>query len=347
MSVGLVYHPIYLEHDTGMHCETALRLTTTMLLLKSSGTIDKLVEIQPQAAAKEQIARVHAFSYIDAVESFANRGGGCLDDGDTVASPASYEAAIYAAGGVIAAVDAVMSNKATYAFALVRPPGHHAIHGTAMGFCIFNNIAIAARDAIAKHNLERVLIVDFDVHHGNGTQDAFYSESSVLYFSTHQYPFYPGSGAVGETGSGEGEGYTVNVPMPGGCGDAEHMHAFEEVLVPVAKRYKPQLILVSAGYDAHWADSISSMQVTTTGYAKMAAILKSLADELCGSKLVFALEGGYNVEALAESVDATINVLLGTPKAYDTAGKPRRSWEPPDTEDLFRNIKATHGLGNF
>ncbi len=346
MSVGLVYHPIYLEHDTGLHCEVASRLTTTMSYLKSSGTMDKLMSIKPQAATKEQIARVHSPSYIAGIESFVKRGGGYLD-GDTVASPASYEAAIHAAGGVIAAVDAVMSNKATYAFALVRPPGHHAVRDAAMGFCIFNNIAIAARDAIAKHDLERVLIADFDVHHGNGTQDAFYSESSVLYFSTHQYPFYPGSGAVDEIGSGEGEGYTVNVPMPGGCGDAEYMRAFEEVLVPVTKRYKPQLILVSAGYDAHWADSISSMQLTTAGYAKMAAILKNLADELCGSKLVFALEGGYNVDALAESVDATISVLLGSPKTYDTAGKPRRSWTPPDTDDLFRSIKATHKLENF
>jgi acetoin utilization deacetylase AcuC-like enzyme len=312
--------------------------------LKNVGTMDKLVPIKPQAATIEQIARVHSTSYISGIESFVRRGGGYLDDGDTVASPASYEAAIYAAGGVIAAVDAVMSNKVTYAFALLRPPGHHAVRDAAMGFCIFNNVAIAARDAISKHNLERVLIVDFDVHHGNGTQDAFYSESSVLYFSTHQYPFYPGSGGVDEVGSGEGEGYTVNVPMPGGCGDAEYMRAFEEVLVPVVKRYKPQLILASAGYDAHWADSIASMQVTTTGYAKIAAILKGLADDLCRSRLVFALEGGYNFEALAESVDATINVLLGSLKTYDTLGKPRRSWSPPDTGDLFHRIKATHEL---
>ena len=209
---------------------------------------------------------------------------------------------------------------------------------------IFNNIAIAARDAIAKYKLDRVMIVDFDVHHGNGTQDAFYSESDVLYFSTHQYPFYPGSGGVDEVGVGDGEGYTVDVPMPGGCGDTEYMRAFEEVLVPVAKRYKPQIILVSAGYDAHWADSIASMQVTTSGYTKMATILKNLADELCESKLVFALEGGYNAEALAESVDATFNVLLGTPKTYDTVDNPRRIWSPPDTEALFHSIKATHKL---
>jgi len=343
MSVGLVYHPIYLEHDTGYHCETAERLTTILSYLENTGTMDKLIAVQPQAATVEQIARVHSPSYISGIESFAKRGGGYLD-GDTVASPQSYQAAIYAAGGIISAVDAVMSRDVTYSFALVRPPGHHAVHDAAMGFCIFNNVAIAAREAIAKYRLERVLIADFDVHHGNGTQDQFYSESSVLYFSTHQYPFYPGSGGVGEIGAGEGEGYTVDVPMPGGCGDSEYMRAFEEVLTPVTKRFKPQLILVSAGYDAHWADSISSMQVTTSGYGKMATIVKSLADELCQSRLVFALEGGYNIEALAESVDATINVLLDSPKTYDTLGKPRRSWSPPDTEDLFSRIKETHKL---
>jgi len=343
MSVGFVYHPIYLEHDTGMHCETASRLTGIMSRLKNEGTMDKLVPLNAQAASIDQVARVHSPSYVSGIESFVKSGGGYLD-GDTVASPASYEAALYAAGGVIAAVDAVMSGDVTYSFALVRPPGHHAVHSAAMGFCIFNNIAIAARDAITKHKLDRVMIVDFDVHHGNGTQDAFYHDSDVLYFSTHQYPFYPGSGAVEEIGSGDGEGYTVDVPMPGGCGDAEYMRAFEEVLVPVTRRFKPQLILVSAGYDAHWADSIAGMQVSASGYTKMATILKNLADELCNSRLVFALEGGYNIEALAISVDATINVLLGSPKSGDASGKPRRIWSPPDTDDLFKRIKATHNI---
>ncbi|MFA5054872.1 MAG: histone deacetylase [Dehalococcoidia bacterium] len=343
MSVGLVYHPIYLEHDTGMHCETASRLVSIMSHLNNEGTMDKLVPLNAQAASIDQVARVHSPSYISDIESFVKRGGGYLD-GDTVASPSSYEAALYAAGGLIAAVDAVMSGDVTYSFALVRPPGHHAVRSAAMGFCIFNNIAIAARDAIAKHKLERVMIVDFDVHHGNGTQDAFYSDSSVLYFSTHQYPFYPGSGDVDEIGSGDGEGYTVNVPMPGGCGDAEYVRAFEEVLAPVTKRFKPQLILVSAGYDAHWADSIAGMQVSAPGYTRMATMLKKLADELCDKRLVFALEGGYNLEALATSVDATINVLLDSPKAGDASGKPRRIWSPPDTDELFRRIKATHKL---
>jgi acetoin utilization deacetylase AcuC-like enzyme len=311
--------------------------------LKNEGTTDKLVSLNAQAASIDQVARVHSPSYISDIESFVKRGGGYLD-GDTVASPSSYEAALYAAGGLIAAVDAVMSGDVTYSFALVRPPGHHAVRSAAMGFCIFNNIAVAARDAMAKHGIERVMIVDFDVHHGNGTQDAFYGDSNVLYFSTHQYPFYPGSGAVDETGSGDGEGYTVNVPMPGGCGDAEYVRAFEEVLIPVSERFKPQLILVSAGYDAHWADSIAGMQVSAPGYTKMATMLKKLADELCNGRLVFALEGGYSLEALAISVDATINVLLDSPKSGDASGKPRRIWSPPDTDELFRRIKSTHKL---
>lgn len=343
MSVGLVYHPIYLEHDTGMHCETSSRLTGIMSRLKDSGTMERLIPLNARAASIDQVARVHSPSYIAGIESFAKCGGGYLD-GDTVASALSYEAALYAAGGVISAVDAVMSGDVTYSFALVRPPGHHAVYSAAMGFCIFNNIAIAARDAVTKYKLDRVMIVDFDVHHGNGTQDAFYTESDVLYFSTHQYPFYPGSGGVTEIGNGEGEGYTVNVPMPGGCGDAEYMRAFEEVLVPVSERFKPQLILISAGYDAHWADSIAGMQVSAPGYTRMTTILKKLADELCSSRLVFALEGGYNVEALAVSVDATINVLLGSPRSGDASGKPRRIWSPPDTGELFRSIKATHNL---
>ncbi|MEA1958508.1 MAG: histone deacetylase [Chloroflexota bacterium] len=343
MSVGLIYDPIYLDHDTGMHCETASRLIHTTEHLKRTGTMDKTISIRPRAATIEEISRVHSPSYIAYAESFARAGGGYLD-GDTVASPGSYDAAVYAAGGVISAVDAVMGGEVNYALALVRPPGHHAIRNAAMGFCIFNNIAIAARDAMSSYKIDRVLIVDFDVHHGNGTQDEFYSDNTVLYFSTHQYPFYPGSGSTGETGSGDGIGYTVNIPLPAGCGDAEYIRAFEEVLVPVARRFKPQLILVSAGYDAHRADNISMMQVTTTGYANMVSILKRLADELCDGRLVFALEGGYNLDALADSIDATLNVLLDSNAPADPLGKTSISRSSPDVEDLFARIKTAHGL---
>ncbi len=241
---------------------------------------------------------IHASEYISYVKSKAEKGGGWLDP-DTVMSPKSYEAALYAAGGVLVAVEAVMKEEVDNAFALVRPPGHHAIQDRAMGFCIFNNVAIAAKFALSKFNLNRVLIADFDVHHGNGTQDAFYSDPKVLYFSTHQYPFYPGTGWMDETGTGAGEGTTVNFPMAAGWGDEEYLRAFNEVLIPVARRFQPQLILVSAGFDAHWADHLAMMKVTITGFAQMAMILKELAAELCQGRLVFTLEGGYNLRVVA------------------------------------------------
>ena len=211
MKTGLVYDPIYLEHDTGNHVENSQRLVTTMSYLKETGIKEKLTCLPPRPALLEELEMIHAPEYISYVKSKAEMGGGWLDP-DTVMSPKSYEAALYAAGGVLAAVEAVMKREVDNAFALVRPPGHHAIRDEAMGFCIFNNVAIAARFALTTFNLNRVLIADFDVHHGNGTQDVFYADPKVLYFSTHQYPFYPGTGWMDETGMGEGEGATINFP---------------------------------------------------------------------------------------------------------------------------------------
>ena len=260
-------------------------------------------------------------------------------------SPASYEVALYAAGGAIKAVEAVMNNEVDSAFALVRPPGHHATRWQAMGFCLFNNIAIAAKHALANLGIERLLIIDFDVHHGNGTQEAFYTDPSVLYFSTHQYPFYPGTGSLEETGAGEGEGTTINVPLPGWCGDEEYLRTFEQILAPVARRFKPQLILVSAGYDAHWMDNISSMQVSISGYAQMAEIIKGLAAELCSGRLVFALEGGYYLPALAASIRATLDVLLGNPGGgADPLGQPPERVKPPGFDTLLAPVKERHGI---
>ena len=215
MKAGLVYDPIYLEHDTGDHVENSRRLVEAMSYLKDTGIREKLISLPARPASLEELKMIHAPEYVSYVKSKAENGGGWLDP-DTVMSPKSYAAALYAAGGVLAAVEAVMNGKVDDAFALVRPPGHHATHDRAMGFCIFNNVAIAGEFALRKFNLNRVLIVDFDVHHGNGTQDAFYADPKVLYFSTHQYPFYPGTGWMDETGSGRGEGTTVNFPMAAG-----------------------------------------------------------------------------------------------------------------------------------
>jgi acetoin utilization deacetylase AcuC-like enzyme len=344
MSVGLVYDPIYLGHDTGDHVENGRRLEHTIELLGTSNLRRQLVTITPEPAAMEDLLRVHSAQHVARVDRSASAGGGWLD-GDTMTSPGSYEAALYAAGGVARATEEVIKGDVESAFALVRPPGHHATRTDAMGFCLFNNVAIAARVAVQKHGLERVLIVDFDVHHGNGTQDIFYADAQVVYVSTHQYPLYPGTGRVEEAGVAGGRDHTVNIPLPPWSGDREYLLAFEQVIVPVARRFQPQIILVSAGYDAHWADNISSMQVTVGGYARIATILKQLAMELCQGHLVFALEGGYHLQALAHSVKATIEVLLGLPAgADDPLGPAPHGGGALDIGPLLQRIKSTHDL---
>jgi acetoin utilization deacetylase AcuC-like enzyme len=341
MSVGLVHDPIYQEHDTGPHVESPSRLKRTEEYLRETGILEKLVTIRPRAAVVEELTTIHSPGYISYVENFVQRDGGWLDP-DTVVSPASYNVALYAAGGLLEAVDAVMGGKVNSAFAAVRPPGHHATRWEAMGFCIFNNVAVAAMHATDTHKLDRVLIADFDVHHGNGTQDAFYQNPNIMYFSTHQYPFYPGTGRVEETGEGEGAGTTVNAPMPAYCGDDEYLRVFNDV--PVARRFNPQFILVSAGYDPHWADSISMMQVSTTGFAGMVRVLKDLANELCDGRIVFTLEGGYNIDALASSIKATLEVLLGETEIADPMGLPPGSRGAPDINKLLEAVKDTQGL---
>ena len=343
MKAGLVYDPIYLEHDTGDHVENARRLVDAISYLNETGIKEKLTCLPARPASPEELEMVHAPEYISYVKSKAEKGGGWLDP-DTVMSPKSYEAALYAAGGVLVAVDAVVKREVDNAFALVRPPGHHAVQSRAMGFCIFNNVAIAAKFALSKLSLNRVLIADFDVHHGNGTQDAFYADPRVLYFSTHQYPFYPGTGWMDETGAGAGEGTTVNFPMSAGWSDEEYLRAFNEVLIPAARRFQPDLILVSAGFDAHWADQLAMMRVSITGFAEMAITLKKLAAELCQGRLVFTLEGGYNLQVLASSIKATFDVLLGNPEIDDPLGKAPAARKPQGFDEHIERIKGIHHL---
>ena len=343
MKVGYVYDPIYLKHDTGQHVENAKRLEAIISHLEETGLEQQLTLVEPRAASVEEISLVHHEQYISHIQDVAQRGGGWLD-ADTVMSPDSYEVALYAAGGVIRAAEAVMDGEVGSAFALVRPPGHHATSRQAMGFCLFNNIAIAAEYALARYKLERILIIDFDVHHGNATHETFYDNPHVLYTSTHQYPFYPGTGSVEETGSGEARGATINIPLPAGCGDSEYLQVFEQIIVPAARRFKPQLILVSAGYDTHWADGLALMQVSATGFAQMARIIKGLADELCEGRLVFSLEGGYHLTALAASAKATFDVLLGNTSIDDPLGQSPRSFEAPRIDSLIKAIKEIHNL---
>jgi acetoin utilization deacetylase AcuC-like enzyme len=343
MKVGLVYDPIYLKHDTGGHVENARRLKAIMAHLEQTGLKAELTQIKPRPATTEELCLVHEEQHIFHIQGAAERGGGWLD-GDTVMSADSYQAAIYAAGGVIRATEAVMDGKVNSAFALVRPPGHHATPWRAMGFCLFNNLAIATKHALTKYQLERILIIDFDVHHGNGTQEVFYEEPRVLYTSTHQFPLFPGTGYVDEIGSGEARGTTLNIPLPYGCGDQEYELVFSQIMAPAARRFQPQLILVSAGYDPHWADELALMQVSTAGFARIVKIIKELADELCSGKIIFSLEGGYNLDALAASVKATLDVLRGETSLEDRLGQPPQPLPAPDIAPLIKRLKEIHTL---
>ena len=240
-----------------------------------------------------------------------------MDSMDTPISPESYEVALAAAGGVLGAVDAVMEKKIRNAFCAVRPPGHHATEDTAMGFCIFNNVAVATRYIQKQYNLSKILIVDWDVHHGNGTQAAFYDDPTVLYFSVHQYPFYPGTGSEAEKGNGKGLDHTINVPLPAGSGDSDYVRVFQERLRPAALAFSPDFVLISAGFDAHESDLLGSMKVTAQGFAKLTDVVKKIAEKCCAGRLVSVLEGGYHLEGLADSVEAHIRVLMRDPASRE------------------------------
>lgn len=343
MKVGYVYDPVYLQHDTAYHVENPSRLTAIMNHLEKTGILSELVSLKPRAATVDEIATVHDRNYIAYIEYVCHKGGAWLEV-DTVVSPKSYDAAIYAAGGLLTATDAVMKEELDSCFALVRPPGHHATTDRALGFCIFNNIAIATKYAIDTYKLERVAIIDFDVHQGNGTQEAFYPDPRVLYVSTHQYPHYPGTGAVGETGDGDGKGTILNIPMPANCGDNEYLTVFNQLIVPTVRRFKPQLIMVSAGYDIHWADELAQMQTTTTGIGEIVKVIRQLANESCGGKMIFTLEGGYHLEALATSVKATFDIMSGKNEVQDTLGPSNKRISTPDIMGLVKQVKEVHQL---
>lgn len=310
-ATGLVYSDVYLAHDTGgTHPERPERLTAIVEGLEASGLLGRLVRIEPRAAALEWLATIHTPEYVDRVKRNCEQGVRYMDSPDTPISPDSYEAALLAAGGVLAAVDAVMEGKIRNAFCAVRPPGHHALRDRAMGFCLFNNVAVAARYVQKKHKLRRILIVDWDVHHGNGTQAAFYDDGSVLYFSVHRYPFYPMTGTRDERGSGEGLGLTINVPLPAGSGDRAFREAVDKSLVPAALDFDPDFVLVSAGFDAHEHDPLGGMRVTAGGFAGLAGSVRGIADRCCRGRLVSVLEGGYDRAGLADSVEAHLRILL-------------------------------------
>ncbi len=308
---GFVYDDVYLEHKTGPgHPERPERLEAIIARLEQTSLRDRLTPIEAAPADEKWITAVHQPEYLERIQRSCREKSGYVDSMDVPVSDRSYEAALLAAGGLLAAVDAVVQRRVRNAFCAVRPPGHHALSNRAMGFCLLNNVAIAARYLQKKHELSKILIVDWDVHHGNGTQDTFYDDPTVFYFSTHQYPFYPGSGAAEETGRGEGRGFTLNVPLPAGRGDREYRRVFEEQLVPAAMAFDPQFVLISAGFDAHEDDLLGQMNVTAEGFAELTRVVDRIAEKCCDGRLVSVLEGGYGLEGLAASVEAHLRVLL-------------------------------------
>ena len=311
-STQIYFHPLSLEHDTGYgHPERAERIRAIRHRLRSVDLMG-LDWVTPRLAATASIAANHDVDYIASVAEMARKGGGQLDV-DTSLSKQSYRAALASAGAGIQAVDAVLNGEAKNAFSINRPPGHHALTSMAMGFCIFNNIAIAARHAIAAHEVKRVFIFDWDVHHGNGTQDSFYDDPSVFFCSIHQSPLYPGTGSVAETGRGPGKGYTLNLPVPAGTRGEDYHRLLEEKVVPALHAFEPEIILISAGFDAHRRDPLAGVLLTDEDFAMMSRLTLEAADRLCEGKVVALLEGGYDLKGLAGGSEQMVRTFSGQP----------------------------------
>jgi acetoin utilization deacetylase AcuC-like enzyme len=302
----LLRHPLSLEHDTGAHPERVERIVAIERALAERDWLGWEVRESP-VVDRAALQAVHPEAYVRRLAEACAAGGGALDV-DTIVSERSYEAALHSAGGAVALVDALLGDGERVGASLHRPPGHHALPSRPMGFCLFNNIAVAARRAIDRWGVERVLIIDWDVHHGNGTNDIFHADPDVLFVSIHESPLYPGTGPASDRGSGAGEGFTVNLPVPGGSGDAAWCSLVEHVVVPLGLEHHPALVLLSAGYDAHVRDPLASCRVTREGYERMAASVRALADDL-GVPLGIVLEGGYDLVALTESLVTTLEVV--------------------------------------
>ncbi|HSK30096.1 MAG TPA: histone deacetylase [Candidatus Limnocylindria bacterium] len=327
----------YLKHLPGEgHPERPERIQALLDLAERLDT-RKFQLLPPRAATRAEVELIHVPEHVGLVESTSKLNHYALD-GDTITSRDSFAVSLFAVGGFLCMLDAIAAGDYQNGFALVRPPGHHALRDRAMGFCLFNTMAIGAEYLKRAHGAKRVMIMDWDVHHGNGTQDAFYDDPSVLFLSTHQFPFYPGSGGVNEIGVGAGEGYTINVPLPAGCADVEYQQVFQEVVVPAAEKFMPEWILVSAGFDPHRRDPLASMNVTEEGFAAMAERLLELADRFSGSRTAFLLEGGYDLAALKNSAAAVLTTLqerrgpIAAPFSGSESG----------IEPLLRRIRQVH-----
>ncbi len=302
---------LFLDHDPGFdHPESPQRLKVINEVLDKPEVGDRFVYPDFESATHKVIGLNHGKDLINRVAETAGKIFDALD-ADTKTSPDSYAAAILAAGALVKGVDLLQSGEIDNGFAMVRPPGHHAETDRSMGFCLFNNVAVAAKYAISHCGIKRVMIVDWDLHHGNGTQDSFYDSDKVLYISTHQFPFYPGTGALNETGKGKGDGFTINVPLPGYQGDVDYATIFDDIIVPIGQEYKPELILISCGFDIYKDDPLGAMEVTAQGFAYLTRCMVKLAQEVCSGKLLVTLEGGYDLNGQRDGAMAVLSELLG------------------------------------
>lgn len=331
-----------LAHDLPDHPESAERALAIQERFQTEGIWDQVSQIAAVPASYQQLQRVHSAKVIDTIYQISTTGGGLIG-ADTYLTNASYDLATLAAGGCCRAVDEILSGNFQNGFAIVRPPGHHAERNRVSGFCLFNNVAIAAKQAQAVHGLKRVLIVDIDVHHGNGTQDIFYTDPSVLFVSTHLYLpmfFYPGTGAIYETGRDAGKGYTINVPFSPYVGDRGYTHLFTDLIAPKVAAFQPELILVSIGFDAHWADPLAQAGLTLVGYAHLSQLLLEMAQSYCAGKILFILEGGYGLKALSYGSLNLVHTLLGRDEIKDPLGP----MPHPETDitHLLRDLKKIH-----
>ena len=339
MKTAIIYDPVFLKHNQPGHPENAYRLESILTGLSEKNLFLNLENIESRSAEVDQISTCHTKEYINFVKEFCGKGGGYLDP-DTYSNHYSYEAAIKAVGGSIDLTTSVINGKLKNGFALLRPPGHHALSNKSMGFCLFGNIAIAAKIALTQPRINKVAIVDFDVHHGNGTEALIGDDPNILFISSHQYPFYPGTGSINEIGNGEAEGTVINIPFPAGVGDVGFRDVYETVVFPSIEKFKPDLILVSAGYDAHWDDPLANLSLSLTGFNWISRRLNETADKICSGKIVFFLEGGYNLEVLKFGVSNSIKTLMGIEGFEDPIGL--SSIQEPNVDKLLKELKIIH-----
>ncbi|MEM3623508.1 MAG: histone deacetylase [Candidatus Bathyarchaeia archaeon] len=340
---AVIFSPKYYQHNPGRsHPESARRLKAIVNELKK-GQLSRSKNwqfVEPEKASIENVKLVHDIEYIRFIDAVCESGGGLLDSEDTVASGKSFEVALYAVGGTLKAVNLVMEGKCENAFAVVRPPGHHAERFRAFGFCIFNNVSIAAKYLLKKFSLKRILILDIDAHHGNGTQEIFYGTDEVLYISLHQDPrIFPGTGFIDEIGEGKGLGYNVNVPLPFRTGDHVYLRAIREIVTPIIREYKPQFMLVSAGLDGHYADPIGNLSLSTLCYQEIYETTVNLASKLCRGKLVSVLEGGYNPKFVGKIAAAIVAKMSGSPYIINEKVLPTSKYHERKSEKIIREVK--------